>query len=273
MKILDGKKISQKILSGLKEEIKNKRMRLNVAVILAGKDPASEMFIRQKEKACLFAGIGFQVFGFPSSITHKELKGQAEEIAGRAEHSGIIVQLPLPKKFNSREILNLIPPEKDIDVLSERNLGKFYSGTLPIMPPAVAGISRILEEYKIPLLKKEMVLVGAGELVGLPLALWFLREGATVSVVNRSTKDISVFTKRADILISGAGRAKLITGEMIRKGAVVIDAGTSFAGGKMKGDVDFESCSRKASFITPVPGGVGPMTVACLLENLVKINT
>ena len=178
----------------------------------------------------------------------------------------------LPKNINTQEILNLVPFKKDIDVLSENSLGKFSQGALPILPPTVSGISRLLKNYRIKIKGKNIVVVGAGRLVGYPLALWFLQKNATVSVLNKYTKDAVSFIKKADILVSGVGKSNLIRGNMVKRGVVVIDAGTSVEEGKLIGDVNFGEVSKKASYITPVPGGVGPMTVACLLENLVKLN-
>ncbi len=273
MKILDGKKLSEKILRSLKREIEKKRLKLKMAVILVGEDLASEVFIRQKQKACEKVGINFRLFRFSSQVSPRKLKKEIQKIVEKPNVKGAIIQLPLPKGFDSQEFLNLIPPEKDIDVLSEINIGKFYTGTLPILPPTVSGISRLLKEYKISFKGKNIVLIGIGRLVGRPSALWLLKEKATFSVVDKFTKNISFFTKKADIIISGAAKPNLVTGKMVKRGVVVIDVGTSFEKGKRKsiGDVDFKSVSKQASYITPVPGGVGPMTVACLLENLIKL--
>ncbi len=274
MKILDGKKLSERILEKLKKEIKKKRLKLKIAVILVGENPASEIFVKKKQKACKSVGIDFQLFKFPSKISSSKLKKEIKKIVKNPIVSGVVIQLPLPKNLNSQEILNLVPLEKDIDVLSEINIGKFYTGTLPILPPTVKGISRLLREYKIPIKSKNVVLIGAGRLIGRPSTLWLLKEKATVLVIDKFTKDISFFTKKADIIISGVGKANLITGKMVKKGVVVIDAGTLLERGKgtLVGDIDFKTVSKKANYITPVPGGVGPMTVACLLENLVKLN-
>jgi len=267
-KILDGKNLSEKILAGLKKKNKKK---LTLAVVLVGDNVISEIFINQKRMACERAGINFKLFKFPSEIKNHNLKKEIEKIVEKSNISGIIIQLPLPEKFVPEEFLNLIPEEKDVDVLSEASLGKFYQGVSPILPPTVSGILHLLKNYKINLKGKNVVIVGAGRLVGLPLAIQFLREKATTSIVNRFTKDTGSFTKKADILVCGVGKPDLIKGDMVKRGAVVIDAGSSLWQGKLVGDVEFGSVSKKASYITPVPGGVGPMTVACLLENLTKI--
>jgi len=284
MKILDGKKLSERILANLKKEIKNHRLKSRLAVISVGENPISQIFINQKEMACEKIGINFKLFKFPTKIKNSELKKEISGIVKNPANSGVIIQLPLPKKFLPEEILNLISEEKDIDVLSENSLGKFYQalpsfssknlggqGTLKILPPTVQGILYLFKNYKIDLKGKNVVIVGAGRLVGFPLAIQLLKEKATVSVLNEFTKDAPSFLKKADILISGVGKPNLIKGNMIKRGVIVIDAGTSVKNGRLVGDVDFQSVFKKASYITPVPGGIGPLTVACLLENLVKL--
>lgn len=273
-KILDGKKIAQDILENLKKNIKNKRLKLKLAIVSAGENQLSQVFLRQKQKASEKIGISFELFKFSSKISVSELKKQIEKICKKPVNSGVVIQLPLPKKISPKdqEILNLVPPNKDIDILSEKNLGRFYSGTLSVLPPVVGAIACLLKEYKIPIKGKNVLLFGAGRLVGFPLALWFFKEKATVSVVNEFTKNISPLTQKADIIVSGVGKPDLINGKMVKRGVVVIDAGSTWENGKLVGDVNFESVSKKASYITPVPGGVGPMTVACLLENLIKLN-
>ena len=272
MKILDGKKLSKKILNNLTKELQKKRLKLTLAVISVGENPVLKIFIRQKEKACKFVGIDFKLFKFPSMVSVSEFKKEIKRIAKNPANSGIIIQLPLAQRLDSQEVFNLIPPEKDIDVLSEKSLGKFYTENLPILPPTVSGIYRLLKEHKISIKNKNIVLVGAGRLVGFPLVILLTKEKATVSVVNEFTKNIPSFTKKADIIISGVGKPDLITDKMVKRGVVIIDAGTSYKKGKLVGDVDFKSVSQKVSYITPVPGGVGPMTVACLLKNLVKLH-
>ncbi len=273
MTLLNGRELSEKILAKLKKKIGRSKPYLRLTVIQLGENPASQIFINQKKKACEKTGINFKLFKFPVRIGTIELKKEIEKIAKNPANSGIIIQLPLPEKFLTEEILNLIPEEKDIDVLSEESLGKFYQGTLKILPPTVQGILYLLKNYKIELKGKNVVIIGAGRLVGFPLAIQLLKEKATVSVLNEFTRDTPFFTKKADILVSGVGWPNLIKGDLVKRGVIVVDAGTSMKKGKLVGDVDFKSVSKKASFLTPVPGGVGPMTVACLLENLVKLNT
>jgi len=272
MKILNGIKLASEILERFSKEIKNRHLKLGLAVILVGDNPISKIYIRQKEKVCLKTGILFRLFKFPVKVSWQKLKAGIQDIVQDPDNSGIIIQLPLPQNFNTQEVLNLIPPGKDTDVLSEISLGKFYTGNLPILPPTVASVSYLLKKYKIKVRGKNVAVIGAGRLVGYPLAVWLLRQKATVSTINEFTKDASSFTKKADILISGVGKPDLIRGNMVKNGVAIIDAGTSIKNGRLVGDVDFKSVAKKASYITPVPGGVGPMTVACLLENLVKLS-
>ena len=272
MRILNGKKLSGKILANLKKEIKKYKPDLTLVVVQVGENPVSQIFINQKKKACEKVGFNFKLFKFPARISAIELKKEIERIVKNPTNSGGIIQLPLPEKFLPEDFLNLIPEEKDVDVLSKKSLGKFYQGTLKILPPTVQGILYLFKNYKIELKWKNVVIVGAGRLVGFPLAIQLLKEKATLSVLNEFTKDAPSFIKKADILISGVGKPNLIRGNMVKKGVVVIDVGTSIKEGKLTGDVEFKSVSKKASYITPVPGGVGPLTVACLLENLVKLN-
>ncbi len=269
--ILDGKKLADSILADLKKKVDKSELTLKLAVVLVGDDPISEVYIKQKQRACEYVGIDFDLFKFPSEISIADLKIKIGKIAWNPEVAGVVIQLPLPVKFKVQDFLNLIPLEKDVDVLSEAGIAKFYSGNSIVFPPTVCAISQLLAAYNISLEGKNIVIVGAGRLIGLPLTLWLSKEGATVSVLNKSTEDISFFCEKADVIISGAGKPNLITGKMIKKGAVVVDAGSSSEEGKTVGDIDFESVSKKASYVTPVPGGVGPMTVACLLKNTVEL--
>jgi methylenetetrahydrofolate dehydrogenase (NADP+)/methenyltetrahydrofolate cyclohydrolase len=234
MKLLDGKKLSQKILKDLKKELKESKLKL--AIVLVGNNPDSKKFIKQKQKACQFIGIDFKLFKFPAQIQGAKLLKEIKEIIKDSSISGIVIQLPLPKKLNTEKILKSIPKEKDAEIIS----------------PVVCAIERILKEYKISLRNKKIVLIGKGRLVGQPVASWLRKQNLKFSSINK--------IKQADLIISGMGRANFIKGEMIKKGAIIIDVGE---------DVDFESVSKKAGYITPTPGGVGPMTVACLLKNLV----
>jgi len=269
-KILDGKKTSEKILSDLKKE--TQKLNLKLAVVLVGENPASLLYIEQKKKACEKIGVSFELFKFHQKISTSTLKKKVTEIVKRPDVSGLIIQLPLPEKINTQEILNAVSSKKDVDILSDENLGKFYQGNMRFLPPTVAGIAELLKKYRIEIKGKNIVLIGTGILVGKPLSIWLLNKKATFSAVGSFTKNIMFFTKQADILISGTGKPNLIKGNMVKKGAILIDCGSGKLRGKIIGDMNFKSVSKKASFIAPVSGGVGPMTVAMLLWNLVKMN-
>lgn len=268
-KLIDGKKLAEKILKSIKRQIKSRRLKLRLAVVLVGENSVSRVFIRKKGETCEKVGIGFKLYQFEKSISLQELKNAVEKIAEEKDNSGVVIQLPLPGNFDSQEILNLIPPEKDIDCLSQGNLDNFYKGEPLVLPPVVGAVSHILKEYKISIKGKNIAVIGAGRLVGQPVSRWLSNKKARVSLVDKFTKNISSLTKKADIIISGVGKPGLVLGEMVKNGVVIIDAGTIVEGNKLKGDIDFKSVAKKASYITPVPGGVGPVTIACLLENLI----
>lgn len=269
MTLLDGKKLSQKILEELRGKMKQIAKKVRLAVIVVGSDPATQSFISQKRKVGESIGIDVRLFPFPETITTNELRKRIAEIVHEKKNTGVITQLPLPASISTQYILNAIPPEKDVDVLSARSLGNFTTGKSIVLPPIVGAVKAFFEEYQIDYKNKYIVVLGAGNLVGRPMALWLLNEKATFSVVRSSTKNPEEFLSKADIIISGIGKPRFVTGDMIKDGVVVIDAGTSEAEGKLVGDVDFDSVSQKALCITPVPGGIGPVTVAILFQNLI----
>lgn len=266
MILLDGRKLSKKILGNLQKKVSRLKKRLRLAAVLVGEDPASLIFLAKKENACQKVGIDFKLYRFPAKISQDILFKEVKALCADSENSGVIIQLPLPKSLEAQEILNLIPAEKDVDVLS----GK--SPKAKVLPPVLQGIAEFFHGYKIPIKGKKAVVLGKGRLVGQPAASWLEKQGAEVIALDSSTRDITQFTKEADILICGTGQPGLVSGDMVKKGVVVIDAGTAEQGKKLSGDVDFESVAPKASFITPVPGGVGPMTVAAVIKNLVVLN-
>lgn len=281
-KILQGEEIATRILEHLKSKVVDKQLKL--AVVQVGKNAVSETYIHKKEEVALELGIGFELHKLAQEISQTEIKNSVAAIGKDKKVSGLIVQLPLPQHINQQEVLDEIPLEKDVDVLSSKALGLFSQGALPWLPPTVKAVSLLLKEAKVHLKGARVLVIGAGRLVGLPLSLWLLREGATLTIANKATTNLSSLTKQADIIISGVGKAGLITGAMVKKGAVIIDAGTSVSENvrrqasnisrinRIEGDVDFKSVSKKARFLSPVPGGVGPLTVACLFENLVTLN-
>jgi len=279
MRLLAGKKLAEKILQGLKKQIQKRRLRLRLAVILIGDSLVSKIFIREKKKACQKIGVDFKFFKCPENTSRDIILEEIKKIVADKNNSGIVIQLPLPAspaggpgKFHTEEFLNLIPEGKDVDVLSEKSFRNFANGELEILPPTVGAVATLLKKYGIRIKNKNIVVVGKGQLVGKPLAAWLKLQKAQFSILDKNTKNICSYTQKADILISGVGSPNLIKGDMVKKGVIAIDVGSSVKNGRAVGDIDFKSVSKKASYITPVPGGVGPLTVACLLDNLVKLN-
>ncbi len=268
MILLDGKKLAGEILEDLKVKFSSLGNKPRLAAILVGSDPASKKFIDQKKKVAENIGVGFRVYPFAENITTNELRKRLADITHENHNTGVIIQLPLPKHINSQYILNSIMPEKDVDLLSARAMGDFTAEKSLLLPPVVGAIRELLEKYKIDLKGKNIVLVGAGHLVGKPLAIWLANQKIGFSLVEEKTLNPENYIKKADILISGVGKPEFIKGDWLKDGVVVIDAGTSESKGKLAGDIEFESASKKASYITPVPGGVGPLTVAVLFRNL-----
>jgi methylenetetrahydrofolate dehydrogenase (NADP+)/methenyltetrahydrofolate cyclohydrolase len=274
--ILNGKELSEKIRGELKEEVAALKERFGraptLAVVLVGNDPASEIYVRNKIKACQKVGINSLDLKLPKETTQEELNRRVKELNDSPEVDGIIVQLPLPKHLSCREVINLISPEKDVDGFHPVNAGKCMLGLYEegLMPCTPAGVMKILESYQIELQGKNAVMVGHSNIVGKPLANMLLNANATVSVCHVYTKDLKSYTKEADVLCVATGVPHLIKADMVKEGAVVIDIGISRVNGKIVGDVDFEAVKEKASAITPVPGGVGPMTITMLLYNTVK---
>ncbi|MFN4318963.1 MAG: bifunctional methylenetetrahydrofolate dehydrogenase/methenyltetrahydrofolate cyclohydrolase FolD [Aquificaceae bacterium] len=273
--ILDGKALSEKIRSEIAQDIKeytSKGYRAPcLAVILVGDDPASQIYVSNKEKACQKVGIRSLSYRLPYNTTTQELFELIAQLNADEEVDGILVQLPLPPHINQQEVILAISPKKDVDGFHPENMGRLVArmedGFIPCTP---LGIDLLLSHYGIELKGKDVVIVGAGFIVGRPLSLLMLWRDATVSICHIYTKDIKEYTKRADILISATGVAGLIKAHMVKEGAVVVDVGISRVGNKIVGDVDFEEVKEKAYAITPVPGGVGPMTVTGLLLNTLK---
>lgn len=271
MEILDGKKLSQELIDSVKEDAKKYAPKL--AVILVGENPASLAYVRNKKKACERSGIEYEERNFPTSITKEELIKEIEAVNQDSSINGLIVQLPLPDHIYVPLIIRSIDPNKDVDGFHAYNIGKmFLSPEFEDLPPATPlGIVKLLDHYNIPIQGKEVVVVGHSNIVGKPISMMMLNRNATVTTCHIYTKDLASHTKRADILIVAVGKAGLITGDMVKEGVIVVDVGINRTEeGKLVGDVDFEAVSKKASFITPVPGGVGPMTVAALILNTVS---
>ncbi|WP_029522459.1 bifunctional methylenetetrahydrofolate dehydrogenase/methenyltetrahydrofolate cyclohydrolase FolD [Persephonella sp. KM09-Lau-8] len=276
--ILDGKSLAKQIREELKKEIDGyiqKGLRNpNLVVILVGDDPASQVYVENKRKACKEVGINSMVFKLPENTTQTELLELIGKFNGDEDIDGILVQLPLPSHINTQEIIEAINPHKDVDGFHPENMGKLATGKDDgIIPCTPLGIWIMLKHYKIPTFKRDVVIVGASNIVGKPMGLLFLKnEEAPVSICHINTRDLKSYTRRAEILIVAVGKPGLITADMVKEGAVVIDVGINrLEDGSLVGDTDFEALKDKVYAITPVPGGVGPMTVASLLLNTVNI--
>ncbi len=271
MILIDGKKISDNIRQELTEEVKKLQKEVGLAVLIVGEDPASKVYVRNKEKACEQIGIKSYRYAFPAETTEQELKETITKLNRDPAVSGILVQLPLPKHLNERKILGFISPEKDVDGFSPYQIGKLLLGEDCLVSCTPQGILRLLKAYDIPIAGKHAVVVGRSNIVGKPVSLLMLKENATVTICHSRTKDLAEVTKQADILIVAIGKANFITADMVKDGAVVIDVGINRTPeNKLCGDVDFENVAKKCYYITPVPGGVGPMTVTCLMCNTLK---
>jgi tetrahydrofolate dehydrogenase/cyclohydrolase, NAD(P)-binding domain protein len=272
---IDGKGIAQKTLAYIEKEhklLKDKYGRAaGLAVIMAGDNPASEIYVKNKIKACETAGIYSRTIKLDENVTEKDLIEEIEKLNKDDKIDGILVQLPLPAHIDELKIINAISPEKDVDGFHSVNLGKMIigdkTGFLPCTP---YGIMQLLDEYGIDPAGKDTVIIGRSNIVGKPAAILFIEKSATVQVCNTKTKNIKEKIRNADIIIAAVGVPNFIKGEDIKEGAVVIDVGINRVNGKLCGDVDYEEVSEKAGYITPVPGGVGPMTIASLIKNTFK---
>jgi len=268
--LLSGQEPALEMLQSLRKKIAERRVQL--AVVQVGKNLVSSTYIQKKKEAALQAGIAFLTYPISAQAAQKDIMSLVARLGENSAISGIVVQLPLPPHLNSQKILDCIPAEKDPDVLSSRAFGRFALGQSSILPPTVSAMQKLFKTYGIQIAGKRIALVGSGRLVGLPLLVWLAGERATVMNINRKTKNPATLIRQADIVISGTGMPGLIKGSMIKKGAIVVDLGTSVEQGKTAGDVDFKSVAKKAKAVTPVPGGVGPLTIACLLDNLVTLS-
>jgi len=271
MILLDGKELARKLRENAAKETaafaaEGKRQPC-LAVILVGEDPASQIYVRNKHNDCVTTGIKSLMHTLPADTTEEQLIKLIDSLNEDDSVDGILVQLPLPKHLNETIVTERIRADKDVDAFSAYNVGNITLGREAFKPCTPAGVMRLLEEYGIEIKGKECVIVGRSNIVGKPMALLMLAAGGTVTVCHTKTADLAFHTRRADIIVAAAGRAKLITGDMVKEGAVIVDVGMNRAEGVLCGDVDFDACAAKASYITPVPGGVGPMTRAMLLEN------
>ncbi len=273
-KIIDGKALAAEIRKNLKkenDELKNKNIIAKLAVILVGEDSASKVYVRNKSKACNEVGIEYEEILLKESTTIEELLNIIQKLNKRKDIHGILLQSPVPKGLNIQQAFNTIAPQKDVDGFNPINVGKLVTKQDSFVPCTPYGIIKMLEYYNIPIEGKNAVIIGRSNIVGKPLAQCLLNKNATVTVCHSKTQNIEEITKKADILISAVGKEKMVTENMVKKGAVVIDVGMNRnKEGKVVGDVDFNNVEPKTSFITPVPGGVGPMTIAMLMNNVIK---
>ena len=274
MEILDGKKISAKVREDLKLEVDNLKkegIKPKLAVIMVGNDPASKVYVRNKNKACEEIGIEYEEFLLGEETTMEELLNVIDNLNKNQNIDGILLQSPIPKHLDINKAFRAILPEKDVDGFHPINAGKLSIGEKCFVPCTPHGVVKIIEEYNIETEGKNVVIVGRSNIVGKPLIQCMLKKNATVTVCHSKTRNLEEFTRKADILIVAIGKPKFITENMVKEGVVVIDIGINRnEEGKLVGDVDFDNVSKKASYITPVPGGVGPMTVAMLMENVVE---
>lgn len=270
--ILDGKKLRDKIIENLKAKVDTFDGKPTLVVILVGENPASKIYVNNKKKMAEKIGIHSEVINYPANITEAELLDKIEELNNNKKVTAILVQLPLPKHISKDNVMNKIIPSKDVDGFTPYNFGKLFSGETPTVYPCTPkGILLLLDEYNIEIEGKHVVIVGRSNIVGKPLSQMMLNKNATVTICHSHTKNLSQITKTADILVSAVGK-NIIEGEMLKTDCVIVDVGIfKDENGKTRGDVDFESASKIASFISPVPGGVGPMTIASLMLNTVEL--
>ena len=272
-KIIDGKQVAARCREELKQQVAALRARgiiPGLAVILVGEDPASQVYVRNKHRACEELGIHSEQYTLPAETDRQTLLDLITELNGREEIDGILVQLPLPGHLDEKEILSAIDPAKDVDSFHPQNVGRLVIGDYFFAPCTPSGILTLIDSAGVDLTGKECVVIGRSNIVGKPMALMLLHRNATVTVCHSKTRDLPSVTRRADVLISAVGKAGIVTADMVKPGAVVIDVGMNRnQAGKLCGDVDFESVSRVAGYLTPVPGGVGPMTITMLLRSTV----
>ena len=274
MQLLDGKALSEKIKQELKNEseiLTQKGITPCLAVILVGDDPASQTYVNSKEKSCQSAGIASIVKRLPASTSEKELLQIIDTLNNDTTVDGILVQLPVPKHIDSTKIIEAINPKKDVDGFHPFNVGRLMAGLDGFVPCTPFGVMKLLEAYNINVRGMDTCVIGASNIVGKPMMNLLLNASATVEICRSSTKNLKEHTLRADLIVVGVGKINLLTADMVKEGAIVIDVGINRnSEGKIVGDVDFANVAPKCSFITPVPGGVGPMTIAMLLANTVK---
>ena len=268
---IDGKEVSASVRNAITEkvtELRAKGVTPGLAVIIVGNDPASRVYVNNKKKGCEQTGMNSFEYALPEETTTEELIALIEKLNGEKDVHGILCQLPVPKHIDEEKVLNAISPEKDVDAFHPVNCGKVMTGDYTFAPCTPAGMVEMLKYYNIPVAGKHCVIIGRSNIVGKPMAMLMLKENATVTVCHSRTQNLAEITKQADILVAAVGRPKFVTPDMVKDGAVVLDVGINrMEDGKLCGDVDFDAVCEKTSYITPVPGGVGPMTITMLLKN------
>lgn len=270
---MDGKMVSAKVRGSILEEVnglKDKGVRPGLAVIIVGEDPASKVYVRNKERACEECGFYSEKYALPEETTQEELLGLIDELNHNPRIDGILCQLPVPKHINEQAIIDAISPEKDVDAFHPINVGKIMVGNFDFLPCTPAGVMQLLEEYDIDPNGKNCVVIGRSNIVGKPMAMLLLHKNSTVTICHSRTKNLKEVCAQADILVAAVGKADFVTADMVKEGAVVIDVGMNRKDGKLCGDVAFDEVNEKASYLTPVPGGVGPMTITMLMKNTLK---
>lgn len=269
--ITAGKQIAEEILTGLRKEIENKKLNLRLAALLVGEDLEFKKFVELKGKVASKIGVGFEMYQFPENIETKKLKNELAKISEKSD--GVLIELPLPKHIDQQAILNEIPVDKDVDVLSNEAQVLFYSDKSKVNPPAVEALKIVFDKYDIKPKDKKAAVFGQGILVGKPISYWLEQQGAEVYKINSKTENPEQFSKEADIVVAGVGKPGIIMGDMVKEGIIAIDFGYGKKDGRMLGDIDFTSVEPEASLITPVPGGMGPILIAVVLKNLVTLNS
>ncbi|MBE6777366.1 MAG: bifunctional methylenetetrahydrofolate dehydrogenase/methenyltetrahydrofolate cyclohydrolase FolD [Ruminococcaceae bacterium] len=270
MRLIDGKIISASVKERVKDEVailKEQGITTGLAVIIVGEDPASKVYVANKKKACEALGIISEEYALPENTTQEELLKLIDELNNKASINGILCQLPLPKHLDEQAVINAILPEKDVDAFHPQNVGKIMLGDYDFVPCTPAGIMEMLQYENIDISGKTCVVIGRSNIVGKPMGMLLLHKNGTVTICHSRTKDLASVCKEADVLVAAVGRPNFVTADMVKEGAVVIDVGINRVDGKLVGDVDFQNVKDKCSAITPVPGGVGPMTIAMLMQN------
>ena len=270
-KIISGKEVSAKVKNEVKEktlELKNKGIEVGLAVVIVGDDPASRVYVNNKKKACEEVGFTSYEYALPAETTEEELLALVDKLNKDDKVNGILVQLPVPKHINETAVINAISPDKDVDAFHPVNVGKIMIGDYAFLPCTPAGVMELIDSTGVDIAGKSCVVIGRSNIVGKPMSMLLLHRSGTVTICHSMTKNLKEICANADILVAAVGRPNFVTGDMVKEGAVVIDVGINrLENGKLCGDVNYEEAEKKAAFITPVPGGVGPMTIAMLMKN------